>query len=520
MRTNSSVALGLALAAVLVLLPTAASAVEVALFVECDAVNLRSGAGQDQGIICTLPRGTELRVKSQRDYWREVYVPSANVTGWVAHWLLSDTPEPGVRREVKYVGADDVLLRDGPGQKYEQIGILPKGVQVDVIAYEDQWRKVRVPSNGEVGWVADWLLSGGSSTPAAAPGPTAATPTVRYINANDVCLRNGPGQDRGVITTLTAGTQVTVTQVGAKWCMIATAGGLSGYVAREYLAEQVHAGGYNINLAGPTVAASPFPTTLPPVMAQGAGVPGGGAPLLAQTGPQGGFQPVSSAGTQPSSRDPRSITANQVTVAAIPLRAEGLISDGLVNVRSGPGMGFSLVGQAAQGTPLMISGATNGWFLAQFNGGIQGWVAGWLVQTDPSIAQQGGVLAPQSSPTQLGNSIAQFALQFRGTPYVWGGKSPGGFDCSGLVYYTLNSHNISIPRTSFDQWEVGTPISTNQLIAGDLVFFANTYTSGVSHVGIYVGDGKFVHAASTGVGVIVQPLSERAKSYCGARRVY
>ncbi|HOS92187.1 MAG TPA: SH3 domain-containing C40 family peptidase, partial [Armatimonadota bacterium] len=237
-----------------------------------------------------------------------------------------------------------------------------------------------------------------------------------------------------------------------------------------------------------------------------------------------GFRPVDTL-SQPAAssapRDPTTITATQVRVAATALSGDGLVQEGLVNVRAGPGMGFNLIGQATRGTPLRVIGATNGWFLVRFASGAEGWVAGWLVATDQSIAQQiSPAQTPAGQPTSLGNSIAQYALGFVGTPYVFGGSSPSGFDCSGLVQYVLKHHNIRVPRTSFEQWDVGTPVDPSRLIPGDLVFFANTYTAGVSHVGIYVGNGNFVHASRSGVGVIVQPLKERAGSYCGARRVY
>jgi len=515
MKTPPAVALGVALVVYLALLSTASQAVEVALFVERDQVNLRTGPGQDYPVVCALPHGTELRVKTQQGQWRQVYVPAANVTGWVAHWLLAETPEAGVRREVKYVAADDVNLREGPGERYNRIGVLPRGEAVDVIAYEGQWRKIRVPSNGEVGWVADWLLTGGSNAgPAPAPGPASVPTQTRYVRVEGLCLRSGPGSDYGAITTLAAGTPVQVAQFGQDWCKVTTANGLTGYVARDFLADSIRTGGMSVS--EPAQSSTPFPSAIPAMMGQGQAAPSGVAPQTLQ----GGFQAVAPAGTNAGTRDPRSITASRVTVPAVPLRADGWVSDGLVNVRSGPGMGFNLVGQATQGTHVVIVGATNGWFLTNFDAGVQGWVAGWLVRTDPSVARQAGVMAPQKTPTDVGNSIARYALQFVGSPYVFGGMSPSGFDCSGLVAFTLKAHNIRIPRTSFDQWKVGTPVAPEQLIPGDLVFFANTYTAGVSHVGIYVGEGKFVHAASTGVGVIVQPLSERAGSYCGARRAY
>ncbi len=115
--------------------------------------------------------------------------------------------------------------------------------------------------------------------------------------------------------------------------------------------------------------------------------------------------------------------------------------------------------------------------------------------------------------------VIQNAMQYLGVPYVWGGTSPYGFDCSGYVQYVYANAGVSLPRTADVQYEVGTPISRGNLIPGDLVFFS-TYTYGASHVGIYVGEGNFIHASSSR-GVTISSLYDSYYSsvYIGARRV-
>ena len=120
-----------------------------------------------------------------------------------------------------------------------------------------------------------------------------------------------------------------------------------------------------------------------------------------------------------------------------------------------------------------------------------------------------------------GAQIVQMAQQYMGTPYVWGGSSPGGFDCSGFIYYIYGQFGISLPRMSDGQFEVGRAISGDNLLPGDLVFFT-TYEPGASHVGIYLGGGRFIHASSAAGEVTITPLGKSyyQERYLGARRVW
>ena len=108
---------------------------------------------------------------------------------------------------------------------------------------------------------------------------------------------------------------------------------------------------------------------------------------------------------------------------------------------------------------------------------------------------------------------ASIALQYLGVPYVWGGASPGGFDCSGLVMYVYAQLGISLPHYTVAQWNATLPISQSQMLPGDLVFF-----NGLGHVGIYIGNGQFVDAPHTGSVVRIDSLSNFG-GFDGARRV-
>lgn len=115
------------------------------------------------------------------------------------------------------------------------------------------------------------------------------------------------------------------------------------------------------------------------------------------------------------------------------------------------------------------------------------------------------------------NNIISYAYKFIGTPYVFGGNGPNSFDCSGFTKYVFQSMAINLPRTSQEQYNKGNYISREELIIGDLVFF-NTYTT-LGHVGIYIGNGDFIHASSS-EGVTISSLNNEYynSKYAGAVR--
>jgi cell wall-associated NlpC family hydrolase len=124
--------------------------------------------------------------------------------------------------------------------------------------------------------------------------------------------------------------------------------------------------------------------------------------------------------------------------------------------------------------------------------------------------------------SEAGESIVALARGQLGGAYVWGGEQPGAFDCSGLVRWAVRqATGERLPRVAADQARAGRPIARAALQPGDLVFFQNTYGPGITHVGIYAGAGRFIHAADESRGIITTRLDDPYWSarYAGARRV-
>jgi cell wall-associated NlpC family hydrolase len=143
---------------------------------------------------------------------------------------------------------------------------------------------------------------------------------------------------------------------------------------------------------------------------------------------------------------------------------------------------------------------------------VQAQVSASTVVGASAVTPEGATVVPPSN----NGSVVGVALSYVGTPYVWAGAAPGGFDCSGLVMYSYEKMGVSLPHSSYAMWNDGVSVPKDQLEPGDLVFF-----NGEGHVGIYVGGGAFVHAPHTGTTVQVSNLDSGwyASSYDGARRI-
>jgi cell wall-associated NlpC family hydrolase len=124
-----------------------------------------------------------------------------------------------------------------------------------------------------------------------------------------------------------------------------------------------------------------------------------------------------------------------------------------------------------------------------------------------------GVSVPVPAPSSVGQAAVNSALSQLGVPYVWGGSSPGGFDCSGLVAWAYGQSGISLPHYTGALWSVGTHVSPSELAPGDLVFY-----NGLGHVGMYIGNGSFVEAPHTGDVVKISSMSARS-GFVGAVRI-
>ena len=193
------------------------------------------------------------------------------------------------------------------------------------------------------------------------------------------------------------------------------------------------------------------------------------------------------------------------------------VSTDTLNVRDSWLSTSTKVGTLTRNQSVTVTGScSNGWYRIKFEGHTA-YVSGKYLSDEAGTSSSSGSI---SSGSGTATDIANFAMSFVGYSYVWGGMSPStGFDCSGLMYYVLTQYGYSMKRVANDQMTQGTAVSRDNLQVGDLVFFG--YGSYANHVGMYIGNGNFVHASTPSTGVRVNSLNETYYNtrYIGARRI-
>ncbi|MFN8511676.1 MAG: C40 family peptidase [Chloroflexia bacterium] len=396
--------------------------------------------------------------------------------------LLGSAPQVGASSLVD-VGETAVVattegnllsLRDGPGLDATILIGLGAGTEVMVLdgpVYADDIAWYKVSGAGLVGWCAgEWLASPSSGG------------EVRYIGGSEgagVWLRDEPGfggermlliPDGGATALMGAATYVD----GIDWALVSY-GGTVGWVAAGFLN----------------------------------GVPSGqgGGAIATYTSPRGQDLPPSAVGI---------IVGERAVVTG---------TDGQdVRIRDGIGTDAPIFSFVPEGRVVLIvngpmyDGGGNAWYGIDYDG-IQGWVfGGYLSQTVAALSARTG--AGVYDPAR-GEAIVMEAMQHLGTPYVWGGDGPLGWDCSGMVQWLYDTvAGIELPRVSQDQFFVGTPLRQDEIQPGDIVFFADTDGPGITHNGIAIGGGLFLHARDESRGTTISSLYEPlwVQHYAGARR--
>ena len=178
-----------------------------------------------------------------------------------------------------------------------------------------------------------------------------------------------------------------------------------------------------------------------------------------------------------------------------------IVCDTTVNFRSQPNTSSTVLASLRNGTTVTVTGVSGGWYKATYNGQT-GYIHPDYLTFSDGQASGSSTVAPStnvvsySGTSEKRAAVLEYAAQFLGTPYVYGGSTPSGFDCSGFTSYVFKNTVGSIPRVAQAQFDATTRVSMDELLPGDLVFFGSSASS-ISHVGIYVGNNQFIHSPHT-----------------------
>lgn len=419
--------------------------------------------------------------------------------------------EPGGDAVVAYTGGESVMVRAGTGTDFPVLTAAPEGAVVTIIAgpFEslDGTLWYGLSYGGTIGYImADFLALPGNapfiaastaSAPAADGGGGGYTSLITGTGGDGARIRDGASLSAAIVIHAPENAAVEVigsplSSDGYAWYPVAYLG-MVGWVVGDFL---------------------------------GSGT--AEVPVVAQT-------------TTPSFE------------AGAHVQVSGTGGDDL-RIRESYGLDGAIVGHAGSGAVLAVlhgpywDASGNGWYAVDYDG-LSGYVsAGFLSWTSAGLSARTIIAAtipepaapapaapvaepvsitvaePAAPPsnTSRGQAVVNVAMRYLGYPYAWGGASPGGFDCSGFTSYVAGSAlGVSVGRTVDSQTGAGVAVSSDNLQPGDLVFFVNTYKPGLSHVGIYIGDGQMIQAGSERTGVTISNIwdSYWGPKYYGARRL-
>lgn len=213
-------------------------------------------------------------------------------------------------------------------------------------------------------------------------------------------------------------------------------------------------------------------------------------------------------------------TASLLTISAFAANNQGVVIADVLNVRSQPQIADNVVGALYNGQKVDILANDGAWYQINYNS-IPAYVhSDYILIRSAELTSRDGNNAEKRGT--IGEEVVEFAKQYIGTPYVYGGSSPSGFDCSGFVYYVYKNFGVTLNRVAADQSKNGYVVDRSELMPGDILLFSRTLDGYITHVGIYVGDNQFIHSPQTGKSVEIVSLSSGYYNYgyVGARRIF
>ncbi|KQL38742.1 hypothetical protein AN960_12230 [Bacillus sp. FJAT-25509] len=339
-----------------------------------------------------------------------------------------------------------VHVRSGAGTSYQILGSVNKNQKLDVISSSNGWYKIKF--NGSTGYISASYV--GKVTESNISNNNQVVTSGNYISTgNGVRIRSGAGTSYQILGSVNKNQRLDVISVSNGWYKVKF-NGVIGYISASYVGKVTESNNSNNN------------------------------------------QVVS--------------YGNYISTI-----------NGL-RVRSGAGTSYQILGSVNKNQKLDVISLSNGWYKIKFNGVI-GYVGASYVgkETDSNKTDSNKVDSSQTDSNKVDSNNSQsfdvqtlitLSKKYSGVPYIWGGETPSGFDCSGFISYVFKESGLSLPRTNVaGYWYNSSNLKTvDDFQPGDLIFFENTYTYGPSHMGIVINNNEFIHASSSS-GVTISKIN-------------
>ncbi|MED0992727.1 SH3 domain-containing protein [Bacillus nitratireducens] len=498
--------------------------------VNASVLHVRAGSSTSHDIISRVYNGQTLNVIGEENGWFKIN--HNGKTGYVSGEFVSKNGEK-TNNNVSTGGnnkvtADVLRVRTAPNTSSSVSGRVYEGQTLNVIGQENGW--VKINHNGQVGYVSGEFVSGVSSNAGSSNNNTNNTvkpASGNYtVNVSSLRVRTGPSTSHTTIGSVKKGQVVQVVGEVQDWFKINYAG-QTAYLSKDYVTKggsnenatqgnnqeqnnnvTVQTGGtYVVNATSLRVRTGP--ATYHSVIG---GVLNG--TKLNVVGSEGSWFKVNYQGKTGyvSSEFVKFVKGGTTTPEQPEQPNQGAIGDyyinaSALNVRSGEGTNYRIIGALPQGQKVQVISENSGWSKINYNG-----QTGYIGTRFLSKTPVGGAVDNKPNENQNNNnntsnnsgdtsSLLAYAKSMQGVPYVWGGTSANGVDCSGYIYHVFKKFGHNISRQSVaGYWSSLPKTSTPQ--PGDLIYFQNTYKAGPSHMGIYLGGGSFIQSGDKGVAIV------------------
>lgn len=508
--------------------------------VNADVLHVRAGSSTSQDIISRVYNGQSLNVIGEENGWFKIN--HNGKTGFVSGEFVSkkgatnsNVSTTGGKNKVT---ADVLRVRTAPNTSSSVSGRVYEGQTLNVIGQENGW--VKINHNGQTGYVSGQFVSGVSANTGATNDTNQQTvqpASGNYtVNVSSLRVRTGPSTSHTTVASITKGQVVQVVGEVQDWFKISYAGQAT-YISKDYVTKggsnengsqgnnqnnnqnnnvTVQTGGtYVVNATSLRVRTGPAAyhsviggvlngTTLNVVGSEGSWFK---VNYQGKTGfVSGEFVKFVKGGTATPEQPKQPEKPNQGAIGDYYINASAL------NVRSGEGTNYRIIGALSQGQKVQVISENSGWSKINYNG-QNGYIGTRFLSKTPvggAVDKPNNNNNNQNNNNQNNNntgnnsgdtsSLLAYAKSMQGVPYVWGGTSANGVDCSGYIYHVFKKFGHNISRQSVAGYWSSLP-KTSSPQPGDLIYFQNTYKAGPSHMGIYLGGGSFIQSGDKGVAI-------------------